>query len=68
MISSVLEFLRSLTDPERLIQLLSTLLAVLPHPAARQATARTATDRDRLFAGYRMPILRVVPRTRAPLS
>jgi membrane-associated protein len=27
MISSVLEFLRSLTDPERLIQLLSTLLA-----------------------------------------
>jgi hypothetical protein len=42
-------------------KLLMMLLAVLPHPAARQATTRTAADRERLFAGYRMPILRVVP-------
>ncbi len=38
-------------------KLLITLLAVLPQPAARQARTRMAADRERLFAGCRMPIL-----------
>src|SRR5580704_8171035 len=38
-------------------RLLITLLAVLPHPAARHATTRIPARRGRLFAGCRMLIL-----------
>jgi len=42
-------------------KLLMMLLPVLPQPTARNATTRTTADRESLFAGCRMPILRVVP-------
>jgi hypothetical protein len=49
-------------------KLLMMLLAVLPQPAVRHATTRTAADRESLFAGYRMAILPCCSRTRAQRS
>jgi hypothetical protein len=40
-----------------LVRWLIALLTVLPQPTTRKAATRMAADRERLFAGCRMPIL-----------